>query len=174
MNNNRLVYLLAFADDGVIWGRMDDNKLVIAYEASQEEDKKYHPKLRGETLQQAHLFSEKMEIRLFRDELGEWKFKEIRDEGNVIIESQILWGDKKDEKEEHQPGNLKFTKLLADRKGIPPQILPIERKEYADGKFVRLEVHHLVDFDEKTGEAYIKLSRLAGLIVEKKKMEVAK
>jgi CRISPR-associated protein (TIGR03984 family) len=160
--------LLAFADDGVIWGLWDGKDLVLAPGT---------PALRGETLQQAYLFNETEEIRLFHDELNEWKAKSVSsaasDKENVIVEKQILWGDKKD-KEENQPDNGNFTRLLADRKGIPPQTLPITKEEHEDGKFVRLEVHHLVDFDEKTGEAYIKLSRLAGLSVEKKNVEVAK
>lgn len=170
MNNNGLTYLLAFADDGIIWGRMDNSELVIAHEASQKEDKKNYTQLRGETLQQAHIFGEDMEIRLFHGEMGEWKFKEIKDEdkSRTIVESQILWGDKRDDKDGQQPMNPNFTKLLAERKGISPQILPIEREKYAEGKYVRLEVHHMVDFDKDTGEAYIKLSRLAGLSVEEK------
>lgn len=165
MKDNHLTYLLAFADDGVIWGRMDGDTLVIAHEASQKEDKKNYTQLRGKTLQQAHLFNKEMEIRLFRDEMGNWKFKEIKDEGDFITESQILWGDQL--AKENQPINGNFTKLLAERKGIPPQILPIEREKYVDGKYVRLEVHYLVDFNED-GEAYFKLSRLAGLSVDEK------
>lgn len=171
MQKNNLPYLLAFADNGVIWGRMDDGLLVIAHEASHKDDKKNYARLRGETLQQAHIFGETMEVRLFRDEMNTWKVKEIEDEGEIIVESQILWGDKLDDKD--QPVNENFTRLKADRKGIPPQVIPIKRKEYADTDKVRLEVHHLVDFNED-GEAYIKLSRLAGLNVEKKMMEAAK
>jgi len=173
MQDNKLTFLLAFADDGVIWGRMDDGALVIAHETSQKEDKKNYTELRGKTLQLAHVFGKDMEIRLFRDEMGNWKFAEIKDDGKFITESQILWGDKLDDKD--QPVNENFTRLKAERKGIPPQILPIERKEYTDsGKYVRLEVHHMVDFDKNTGEAYIKLSRLAWLSAEEKKVEVEK
>lgn len=166
MNNNNLTYLLAFADDGVIWGRMDGDKLVIAHEASQKEDKKNYAQLRGKTLQQAHLFDEELEIRIFRDEMGNWKFKKIKDEGEFITESQILWGDQLAEKD--QPFDENFTRLKAERKGIPPQILPIKRKDYVNAKPVRLVVRHMVDFDKDTGEAYIKISRLAGLSVEEK------
>lgn len=173
MKENNLITLLAFADDGVIWGRMDDDKLVISHEASQKDDKKNYTQLRGKTLQQVFAFSEMMEVRIFRDEMGDWKAMKIEDEGEQFItESQILWGDKP-AKEEDQPVNRQFTKLLAERKGIPPQILPIEREKYADGKYVRLEVHHMVDFNED-GEAYIKLSRLAGISFGEKKVEVAK
>lgn len=173
MKNNNLTYLLAFADDGIIWGRMDGGTLVIAHEASQKEDKKYFTQLRGKTLQQAHVFGDKLEIRLFRDEMNQWKAVNIEDDEDkekIIPESQILWGDKLDDKD--QPVNENFIRLTAERKGIPPQILPVKREEYADGRYVRLTVHHMVDFDKDTGEAYIRLSRLAGLSVEKKEVEV--
>lgn len=166
IKDEEFTYLLAFADDGVIWGHTDGDKLVIAHEACQKEDKRNYAQLRGKTLQQAHLFGEYAEVRIFRDETGKWQALLITDEGEVITESQILWGDKL--AKEDQPVSPKFTKLLADRKGIPSQILPIEREKYAEGKYVRLEVHHMVDFDKDTGEAYIKLSRLAGLSVEEK------
>ena len=81
MNENKLTFLLAFADDGVIWGRMDGGLLVIAHEASQKDDKKNYTQLRGKTLQQAYVFSDKMEVRLFRDEMGKWKALNIEDEG---------------------------------------------------------------------------------------------
>lgn len=172
IKENKQTWLLAFADDGVIWGRMDSGNLVIAHEASQKEDKKNYTQLRGETLQQAHLFGDKVEIRLFRDEKNQWQAVRIEDEERIIPESQILWGDKLAEGKD-QPVNKKFTKLLAERKGIPPQILPIEREKYTEGKNVRLEVHHMVDFNAD-GEAYIKLSRLAGLSMEEKNVEVTK
>lgn len=170
IKENEQTYLLAFADDGVIWGRMDGNMLVVAHEASQKNDKKDYAQLRGETLRQAHLFGDKVEIRLSRDEMNEWKAVKIEDEiekDRIITERQILWGDKLD-KDENQPLHAGFIRLLAERKGIPPQVIPIEREKYAEGKYVRLEVHHMVDFDKDTGEAYIKLSRLAGLSVDEK------
>ncbi len=39
---------------------------------------------------------------------------------------------------------------------------------------VRLDVHHMVEYDEETGEARIVLSRLAGLRIGKKDEEVEK
>jgi CRISPR-associated protein (TIGR03984 family) len=146
---------------------MDNDSLVIAHETSQKEERKNYTQLRGKTLQQAHVFGEEMEVRLFRDEMGKWKALKIEDEGEIITESQILWGDKLDE-DKNQPTHPSFMRLLAERKGIPPQILPIERRKYTDGKYVRLEVRHMVEFDKDTGEAYIKLSRLAGLTVGEK------
>jgi len=161
--------LLAFADDGVIWGRWDGKALIIAHEVDPT-----CPKLRGETLQQAYLFDSNEEVRLFRDELGnKWKAKTISSDASdldrVIVEKQILWGDKLD-KEENQPERHDFMRLLAERKGISPQVFPIKEK-INSSQCVKLEVHHLVDYN-KDGEAYIVASRLARLSVADKSVEV--
>lgn len=150
--------LLAFADDGVIWGRFVTGKLVTAPDA---------PKLRGKTLQQAFVFGADDEVRLFRDELGAWKARLVVDSGVFIVESQILWGDKS----EGRQGD--FVQVSEFRKGIPNQFLPVDGT-FGDDECVRLEVHHMVTYDTETGEARIALSRLAGLSIGKKAMEVAK
>lgn len=162
MKENNLSFLLAFADDGVIWGRHDGTSLTIAHDVDSS-----YPELRGKTLLEARAFNTKTEVHLFRNELGGWKAFKIVDEGDVIKESQILWGDQLAEEQPAQPG---FLRLTAERKGIPVQLIP------ANGKFngndcIRLEVHHLVGYTDD-GEAYIKLSRLAGLRVGKKDEEV--
>lgn len=150
--------LLAFADDGVIWGRFVAGKLVTVPDA---------PELRGLTLQQAFVFGAEDEVRLFRDELGAWKARLVVDSGDVIVESQILWGDKS----EGRQGN--FLQVSEFRKGIPDQFLPVDGT-FGDEQCVRLEVRHMVTYDTETGEARIALSRLAGLSIGKKAMEVAK
>jgi hypothetical protein len=60
---NQLSYLLAFADDGAIWGWFDGNQLALAPEACAP--------LRIETIQRIHLFSQDGELRIARP-LG-WK-----------------------------------------------------------------------------------------------------
>ena len=96
--------LLAFADDGVIWGRLADGKLVTG---------PAQPELRGKTLQQAFVFGTDDEVHLFRDELGDWQARLVVDSGDVIVESQILWGDQS----EGRQGN--FLEVSEFRKGIP-------------------------------------------------------
>lgn len=162
MKEYKLPTLLAFADDGVIWGHWDGNKLTT----SRDVDASY-PDLVDKTLQQAFAFNDKLEIRLFRDELGSWKAWHIQDAGEVITESQILWGD---EPAKEQPDSPIFQRLLAERKGIPPQLIPVKGSVDKNSS-VRLEVHHLVEYTE-AGEAYIAISRLAGLSVGKKAEEV--
>jgi len=152
--------MLAFADDGVIWGKLVDGKLTLAPEA---------PALREVTLQQAFVFGTECEVRLFKDELGEWKALRVVDGDNpelVIKESQVLWGDKVTE-----PAKNGFFYAEEYRAGIAGQWLPVERAFDAK-ECVRLSVHHLVEYDNETGEARIALSRLAGLSVDKRAMEV--
>ncbi len=160
--------LLAFADDGVIWGRWDGKTLVTSYEVD-----KSHPELRGKTLQQAYLFDLNDEVRLFRDELNQWKAVKISsntsDPERVIVEKQILWGDKPDDQQPTQPG---FLRVLAERKGIPSQVIPV-KGILGEKTNIHLEVHHLVDYN-KDGEAYIVASRLAGLSIDDRNLEVTK
>ncbi len=154
--------LLAFADDGVIWGDWKDGKLTTAHEVDST-----YPELREKTLQQAYLFNSDSEIRLFRDETGRWKSYQVKDQGEPLVERQILWGDKPNTK---QPGHPAFTSLLAERKGIPPQLIPVAGTMNAED-CVRLELHHMVDYTD-AGEAYIAISRLAGVSIGKKAEEV--
>jgi len=148
--------LLAFADDGVIWGRKVNGSLKTCHDI----DNKMGPELRGETLQEAFVFGAAEEIRLFRDELGNWKALRVMDGENVIKESQILWGD-----ELVGISQDGFSRIKDNSKGIPDQLVPLEVKALAAQDCIRLDVHHLVEINQNTGEARIALSRLAGLRV---------
>ncbi len=68
MDQHKLTYLLAHADDGVIWGRLDGNKLITSHDITLEKS----PPLRAETLQMARIFGPDGEILVWRDEAGEW------------------------------------------------------------------------------------------------------
>jgi CRISPR-associated protein (TIGR03984 family) len=159
--------LLAFADDGVIWGKLVNDTLSLSPNA---------PELREKTLQQASIFNADCEVRLFRDELftddnPKWKCVRIvdgSDKERVIPESQILWGN-----EAKGPAENGFIYASEYRAGIPGQWLPLN-EPFGSEKCARLEVHHLVEFDDKTGEARIVASRLAGLLIGKRAMEVEK
>lgn len=94
---HNLHWLLAHADDGVIWGRClshDDGAPRLALQPTP-------PELRPETLQTARLFSPDAELLLWRDGDGAWQARLIRDvtgdERTALRESfdeeQILWGD---------------------------------------------------------------------------------
>lgn len=149
--------LLAFADDGVIWGKLVSGTLEIAPDA---------PGLSEKTLQQASVFGAACEVRLFRNEMGDWQVVRLIDAGQWFPESQILWGN-----EATGPAKNGFFYAEEYRAGIAGQWLPVERAFDAK-ECVRLSVHHLVAYDNETGEARIALSRLAGLSVDKRAMEV--
>jgi CRISPR-associated protein (TIGR03984 family) len=172
--NSDRPYLLAFCDDGVIWGTKFEGKLVL----SNDIDSDAYACLCWGALQQAFIFGENDEIRLFRGEafyddqggeqLGKWQAVRILDGGEVISESQILWGDE-------LAGKLEsgFIRVRDNTKGIAEQVMPLDREELQQGECIRLDVHHIVEFNNDTGEARIALSRLAGLRVGLLK-EVAK
>jgi CRISPR-associated protein (TIGR03984 family) len=162
--------LLAFADDGVIWGCLQDGKLATSHGI----DPAISPELREETLLQAFVFGVKDEVRLFRDEQNKWKALRIVD-GNdpeqVLVESQVLWGSRA-----HKPQDG-FTRIFDARQMGLDHIVPLKVEssrldlDESGQECVRLEIHHLVEYDEETGEARIALSRLAGLAVGKKEQE---
>ncbi|MDX9993093.1 MAG: CRISPR-associated protein Csx19 [Anaerolineales bacterium] len=154
--------LLAFADDGVIWGSLANGILQCAPEA---------PALREITLQQAFVFGAECEVRLFRDEKGDWQALRVVDGDDpelVIKESLILWGN-----EALKPAKDGFIYASEYRAGIPGQCLPLA-ETFGPEKCARLEVHHLVEVDPDTGESRIAASRLAGLTIGDRAMEVEK
>lgn len=166
-------YLLAHADDGVIWGYFKDNEdkkeLVTA-------DSVFHQlaKLRLPTLQQCRIFGGTTEVMLWC--VGDqwqidqtWQARFIRDEHlsdkAYISECQILWGTQAEDIREE------FT-LVSDgsqglRHAVPLTNISFEsdperKKLYRP---VRLSVRHYIDYDND-GLARIYLSRLVDLTTD--------
>ncbi len=161
-------YLLAHADDGVIWGLWvagqlhTSNKLAPAIS----------PLLRGITLQQAFVFGAGDEIRLFRNELGLWQARRVVDAPapDTLVETQVLWGNKvlaQFDLSAQQDGSVGFTHLQDRVQRGLDQVLPIiihETNLPRDGSTQpRLTVHHFIEYHPQTGEARIGLSRLVNL-----------
>lgn len=155
-------FLLAFADDGVIWGIYQEGLKT----APQSFDKKVRRELRGETMQQAYVFGEKDEVCLFR--VGqEWKAVQIEDvDGqDVIDEYHVLWGN------EVIGAPIDGFAHVRDRiQQSMDDALPIVFEEpiNLDEKAPRLLVRHFIEYDmndseEDTGEARVYLSRLVKL-----------
>ena len=156
-------WLLAFADDGVIWGRWENGTLQTAHDASVGTDSAaISPQLRGVTLQQAYLFGLSSELRLWRGELGQWQAREIGDaaDADYFDEIHLLHGDRV---AAAIAGG--FTHLFdAAQQGldhIPPLRMTTDGLE--NGLRCRLRVRHYVAYDEPSGEARIALSRLVQL-----------
>lgn len=153
-------YLLAHGEDGVIWGRFDNEKLTTAEKIFHKPDLKVDlPELRLLTLQQCRIFGLNGEILLWR--ISETKFK-WRPIGNPnedkIPESQILWGTNGIKR-----GN--FTLLWDGSQGLKHAV-PFADIELNGDRLinpVRLLVHHYIKYEEETGLARIYLSRLVDL-----------
>jgi CRISPR-associated protein (TIGR03984 family) len=153
-------YLLAHADDGVIWGAWLNQGVCTSYDVAPH----FSPQLRGITLQQAFVFGRQDEIRLFHDELGNWQARQVVDadfkDKDTIIENQILWGD-----EFVAALNESFTHVRDRNQQGLDQVLPLKitPQDLLQGLRPRLEIHHFIEYDSKTGEARIGLSRLAAI-----------
>lgn len=149
-----LRYLLAHTDEGVIWGRVDDDKLLTSHEVIP----KYSPKLRAITVQQCRLFSQQGELLLWNDE-GEWRARLVTDsnisEEHYIEEKQILWGDKVDRFDKKAGFSLMREGAQGMRHAVPIHVL----KEEAQNRRLRLIVRHFITYNND-GEARVTISRL--------------
>lgn len=148
-------WLLAYADDGVIWGEVKAGKLIQAYEIFGES----FPKLEAETLQHAHLFGSLGEIRIFRQagKLKAVRLEEEEDEEcDAFTRSYILWGDKqKNEKDG-------WSWVEDGQLGIH-QALPLSYPVGKRGRIFRLEVRYYLQYEPDHGQASVGASRLLAL-----------
>ena len=153
----RLRYLLAHADDGVIWGRVDDDGLHTSHGVAPGS-----PKLRASTLQQARLFSPAGELLLWRNDEGlQGRFVTDTNENtdDVIDEDQILWGDTVEDVKDG------FTVVREGAQGMRHAVpIPVTAEQLKQHR-LRLRVRHYVTENED-GEAIIMLSRLVQLLPE--------
>lgn len=168
-----LKWLLTHANDGVIWGRADNGKLVSSDEvATDNVAREASPLLRLETLLEARLFAPHGELLLWRDGENQWHARLIRDASQsetphwheAIDEPHILWGT------HAKPLTDGFTLMTDGVQGLR-HVVPIELK----GKFeeesrpLRLWVRHYVAEDKK---GFVRI--VAGRLLELKGPEGAK
>jgi CRISPR-associated protein (TIGR03984 family) len=153
---NQLSYLLAHAEDGVIWGHFIRDSLLTSGEAFDK-----LPVLRLRTLQQCRIFGARGEILIWRTEEG-WgcRLCQEKDDAGIdfISENQMLWGTKKVKAEKDG-----FTLLVDGSQGlkhaVPLTSIPFSERAVRP---TRLLVRHYITYDED-GLAYIFLSRLVDL-----------
>ncbi len=162
--------LLAFADDGLIWGKTADHGLFISNDA----DPQFGPPLRWKTLQRLHLFSEKKELRIWRHGGG---FKGVIlsdvpcEDTHYYDELQILLGNKMRDGFSSKAANnmISFTPLedLAGQWHAPP----IAGNAIPDGSSsrLRLKIRHYLKKDDETGMLRVSISRLLKLISKEDK-----
>ena len=153
-------YLLAHGEDGIIWGRFDNQKLTTAEKIfHKKHDFVDLPKLRLLTLQQCRIFGLNGEILLWRisETMFKWRFIGNPKE-EQIPESQILWGTNGIKRDN-------FTLLSDGSQGLKHAVpfTDIELKGDRLVKPVRLLVHHYIKYEEETGLARIYRSRLVDL-----------
>lgn len=152
-----IVQLLAHADDGVIWGWIEDGQLLTSGAMF---DGGTSPSLRLETLQQARLFGEAGELLLWCSD-GGWRARwvtDVREGEGYYEETQILWGNR------HETTEAGFTLVCEGRAGLrhapPVEITPDAFDEDGRSHPLRLQVRHYLETDIGTGLVRVTLSRL--------------
>lgn len=163
-----LSYLLAHADDGVIWGKFQNKHLVTADAIFPNSV----ATLRLATLQQCRIFGERAEVLLWKqdDICLHRPIDDTQDKHNFITEKQVLWGT------QEVKSDAGFTLVAEGRQGLHHAVplsgifsrankplLPSFERELPHHP-LRLEVRHYVDYDED-GVARIVCSRLVNLYV---------
>lgn len=169
-----LHWLLAHADDGIIWGRLDDGTLVTSRDAAEafpdEGDGKPEtlreialtafPALDGRTLQQARLFGQGGELLLWRNDGGfrarvihDVEEDEDHDWREGFDEPQMLWGTYSNA----LPRNFRLYRQGAEglRHAVPFVPEALLQEDIAP----RLMVRHYLS---KNGFARVVASRLVG------------
>lgn len=158
MRQRKLRTLLAYADDGVIWGRLDDDRLRLSREVAPE----VSPELRAVTLRECRLFGPAGELLLWRDD-DRWRSRYLGDGGAVgedaFDEDQLLWGDTV---EETRNG---FTLVREGAQGLRHAAPVIVTQEQMRAHALRLRVRHYIEHNAD-GEARIALSRLVAVLPE--------
>lgn len=157
------VWLLAHADDGVLWGQLRDGQLVTCDKAFPQ----VSPRLRAVTLQQARLFGQNAEVRIWRDR-DTFRACRLEDQASDQVEAfdetHMLWGTRA---EERSGG---FTLVTDGRQGLRHAV-PLQVPDVAFGagrgsrRPLRLILRHYLTYDED-GQARIALSRLVALRIE--------
>ncbi|WP_414575008.1 CRISPR-associated protein Csx19 [Anabaena sp. CCY 9402-a] len=152
----QLKYLLAHAEDGVIWGKFKDGQLLTSDSVFD-----FLPQLDPLTLQQCRAFGETSEVMLWQTDEG-FKARLIQDEKDTefISENHILWGTKADKTCDE------FT-LVSDgsqglRHAVPLTDITFDGNQKLLYRPVHLSVRHYIDYDD-SGVARINLSRLVNL-----------
>jgi len=160
-------YALIHLDDGVLWGRVDGDKLTTP------DPSEWTPKLRTVTVQQCRVFGDKGELFIWREAEGRWRGRVVIEGGATDVamfeEPQILYGDMAhDGTERHElpppPKKSGFTAIYEFKKGTGiRQIVPIEAADVLKkDERVILTVRHYLTRDND-GQARFFCSRLKSI-----------
>lgn len=151
------VWSLAFAGDGVVWGKMVSGEL------------KFSAPLNSIGLQTLYLFGDLGEFRLWR-EGRDFRGCLLTDKEDKSAEaydiSYMLWGTQVD-----QPGEI-FSLVSDGQQGLKHAVpLPLKANESLNGHPLRISIRNYLS-EDKDGQVYIGCSRL--LRVFKLNQEVKK
>lgn len=154
--NPELMWLLAHALDGVIWGRFEHGRLITSHEADGT-----LPALDFDTLIQCRIFGATAEVMLWKNGTHVWQQTVLTDSAEFIDEEQMLWGD-------HGKDIGQGFTLLSDGSQQLHHAVPIEMSQLSFNRTpvhrpVRLKVRHLLSEDTQTGAVFIRASRLVNL-----------
>jgi len=163
-------WLLAHADDGVIWGSVDAERCRTSFDVAHlhPDARPTCPPLRLVTLQSARLFGDAGEALLWRDGERGWRARLIRAAGRdetadwreAFDESQLLWGN-----QATALGDSGFVLLRDGSQGLRHVVpLPDGPREFR-GRPLRLRLRHYVR-EDRSGFARVVQSRLMRLFVE--------
>jgi len=161
MKAGNMPWLLAHADDGVIWGKLqDDGTLKLSGEVF--DDPAIAVKLQAKTLHQVRIFGEEGEVFIWRTAYG-FQGRRIIDRETpqpdmMLDEEHLLWGTPN--LSELKDG---FCIFVEGQQGLR-HALPVEDKEPLKDKRAKLRVRHYLDYDDED-QAYISMSRLVELEV---------
>lgn len=169
------VYLLAFHDDGVVWGRMKNGDLITSAKHDHAAPPQTpSPEFRTITLQECRLFSERGELLLWHKAGNKFAARLILDgdaklpaqpaKANAFDEQQVLWG-------RYAEQNAGEFTVVYEGEGLRHAFPTLSGLQQAfanspngQRRPLRLRVRHYLDEDDD-GCVYVALSRLVKIEV---------
>lgn len=160
--DHQLNWALAHCDDGVTWGRYDQESK--RWLLGSDVCKEVSPTVRAERLQELRMFGSSVEVFIWQDE-GELNGRVIEDVNKLprsnplrsSDESRILRGDTVRQTLEHE-----FT-LVADHAGAE-QVIPLAAtQQQLQAHSIRLVTRHYYERDKENGAIRVAASRLVEL-----------
>ena len=155
-------WLLAYAEDGVIWGKLEQGKLALPQTDT--------PTLTPLTLLEARLFGENGEVHIWRTDNGfsACRITEQPKENGAFDEIQRLWGTDFDRDSKVGDG---FTLLVDGLEGLRhavPLVVPTNYFVKPPPRFhpALIQTRHYFQVDAETGVTSVALSRLVSIDAE--------
>ncbi len=150
-------WLLAYADDGLIWGKLKGGKLLLARDVYENSC----PELALDTLQHLYLFGAKAEVHTWKEE-GVFRGCRIEDgpdsPAETVDMNLALWGTKI-----RQASSPEFTWMEDGSQGLrhaaPVAVTPSKLNDNEQKRPLRLKVRQYLGYDED-GQVFVAAVRL--------------